>query len=124
MVMRMFGQGSPASPRKACARWAAVVAALGEFMLGAGGSFAAEVDVRLRFAWGSGGQSPLKWRGKITVPGATLESLQPLGIEADEAAALRLVDNEILVAPLARRAFDGCDVTIRGDEAAVVKVQL
>ena len=48
----------------------------------------------------------------------------PLGIEADEAAAVRLSGSEIVVAPLVRRAFDGCDVTIRADENAQVTIQL
>src|SRR5688500_17123570 len=123
-AMRLFGQGSPSSMRQACARWAAIVMAIGVLMAGGACAVAEEVDVRLRFAWGSGGQSPQKWQGKITVAGAELSALQPLGIEADEAAALRLADNEIIVAPLVRRAFDGCDVTVRGDDTAIVRVEL
>jgi hypothetical protein len=82
------------------------------------------VDVRLRIAWGSGAQAPQRWSGAISVSGATISDLQPLGIEADEAAALRLANNEVVVAPIAPRAFDGCDVTIRGDDAAVVAIRL
>ena len=47
-----------------------------------------------------------------------------MGIEADEAAAVRLVENAIVVAPIAPRAFDGCDVTVRGDSAAMVTIRL
>jgi hypothetical protein len=122
--MRIIGQGSPKERLAACARWAVIAVAVGVLTLGGALAQAAEVDLRLRFAWGSAGQSPQKWHGKITVAGAKLDALQPLGIEADEAAALRLVDNQILVAPLVRRAFDGCDVTIVGDETAIVKVEL
>jgi hypothetical protein len=85
---------------------------------------AGELNVRLRFAWGSGGQSPLKWTGKITAAGAKLADLQPLGVEADEAAALRLDGEQILITPLVRRAFDGCDVTIRAEETTPIKIEL
>ncbi|MBA3483255.1 MAG: hypothetical protein H0T51_15710 [Pirellulales bacterium] len=122
--MRIIGQGSPKERLAACARRAVIALAVGVLTLVVALAQAADVDLRLRFAWGSASQSPQKWHGKITVAGATLDALQPLGIEADEAAALRLVDNQILVAPLVRRAFDGCDVTIVGDETAIVKVEL
>jgi hypothetical protein len=122
--MRLLGQGSPTLARHARARYAAIMAAAGAFALVTVGAFAAEMDVRLRFAWGSGGQSPQKWQGRISVSEGTFSDLQPLGIEADEAAALRLVDNEVRVAPLVRRAFDGCDITVRGDEAAIVRIEL
>ena len=82
------------------------------------------VDVRLRLVWGSGAQAPQKWLGSISAADSTLADMRPLGIEADEAAALRLVDNQVRVAALAPRAFDGCDVTISGDEAALVTVRL
>ncbi len=85
---------------------------------------AAELDVRLRFAWGSGPQAPQLWVGSISAASATLTDLQPLGIEADEAAALQLVANQVIVAPLTPRAFDSCDVSIRGDEASVVTIRL
>ncbi|HYO25080.1 MAG TPA: hypothetical protein VEQ85_09020, partial [Lacipirellulaceae bacterium] len=85
---------------------------------------AAEIDVRLRFAWGSGPQAPQKWFGAISAPECTLTALQPLGLEADEVAALRLVDGAVRVSPIVPRAFDGCDVTLRGDEAAVVTIAL
>jgi hypothetical protein len=120
--MGLFGQGRPIVMRLVRGGVLAIMAAVCACSCAA--LCAAELDVRLRFAWGSGGQSPQKWTGKITVAGATLSELQPLGIEADEAAALRLVGNEIRVTPLVRRAFDGCDVTVRGNEAAIIKVEL
>jgi hypothetical protein len=121
--MGLFGQGRPIAMLLVRGGLVVMLAAACAFSC-AVASYASELDVRLRFAWGSGGQSPQKWTGKITVAGATLSELQPLGIEADEAAALRLVGNEIRVTPLVRRAFDGCDVTVQGNEAAIVKVEL
>jgi len=82
------------------------------------------VTARLRIAWGSNVQSPQKWIGTISAPEATLSAVAPLGVEADEAAAIRLVDKQIRVEPFVRRMFDGCDVTVTGDEAATVRVQL
>jgi hypothetical protein len=95
---------------------------VGLLALGAAAATAAELDVRLRFTWG--GQAAEKWSGAIAVSGATLSDLQPLGTEADEAAAVRLADNVIRVSPLVRRTADGCDVTVRGDEAATVQIKL
>ncbi|MCC6494146.1 MAG: hypothetical protein IT424_14125 [Pirellulales bacterium] len=54
----------------------------------------------------------------------SFESLQPLGVEPDEAAAVRLEGGRIVVAPLVPRNFDACDVYAEGDEAAVVKIEL
>jgi hypothetical protein len=87
-------------------------------------SAAAELDVRLRFAWGSGGQAPQRWTGGISVAGGEVSDLQPLGNEADEVAALRLDGKQVVINPLAPRIFDGCDVTLRGDEAALVSIRL
>jgi hypothetical protein len=123
-VMPLFGLSRPIAKIRACARQAVLGMAVSALTLAPVCALAAEREVRLRFAWGGGGQAPQKWQGKIAVAGATLEALQPLGIEADEAAALRLGENEIIVAPQIRRAFDGCDVTVRGDESASVKVEL
>src|SRR5690349_11483685 len=115
--MLIFGQNRPIIRVRALMRFTAVLAIfLACTVLAAPRAKAVELNVRLRFAWGSGGQSPLKWTGKITAAGAKFADLQPLGVEADEAAALRLDGEQILITPLVRRAFDGCDVTIRADE--------
>ena len=120
----MIGQGRPTAKLRAGARRALGALVLCALSLGPITVGAAEIEVRLRFAWGSGAQSPQKWFGRIAVAGGALESLQPLGIEADEAAAVRLIDNEVVVSPLVNRAFDGCDVTVRGDDAAEVTIEL
>lgn len=85
---------------------------------------AAEQEVRLRFAWGSGGQATQKWVGRISVSGGELSQLQPLGVEADEAASLRLGDGEVIVSPLVRRAFDGFDVTVHATSGASLRIEL
>ena len=121
----MLGHGCPIRIRMRVARaLAATLAAVCALCICNHCVLARELNVRLRFAWGSGPQAPQKWTGAISATGATLADMQPLGIEPDEAAALRLVDNQIRVAPLAVRAFDGCDVTVAGDETAVITVRL
>ncbi len=92
--------------------------------LAASSCLAEESTVRLRFAWGSTTSSKHLWRGEISVDGASLSDLQPLGVEADAPIALRLEDGRLLVDPLIKRGFDGCDVTVRGDEQAMVRVRL
>ncbi|MCH8839850.1 MAG: hypothetical protein IH831_04075 [Planctomycetes bacterium] len=87
-------------------------------------SWAEETTVRVRLAWGSGANVMQRWSGQISIEGATLTELQPLGIEADEAAALRIEANEIVVAPLVKRRFDGCDVTVRAQRQATLRIKL
>lgn len=132
----MIGQGSPivrrgANDRSAAARkgrrlcrllWCACCF-LG-WTLVSSPAWAEESVVRIRLAWGSGADVMQRWSGRIAIGGATLTELQPLGIEADEAAALRIEDNQLVVAPLEKRRFDGCDVTVRAPQQALVRIEL
>ena len=85
---------------------------------------AAEKAVRLRLAWGSGTAAKQRWTGKVSIEGGVLTELQPLGIEADAAAALRIDGSQLILAPLEKRGFDGCDVMVRADEQAIVRVEI
>ena len=85
---------------------------------------AEEVTARIRLAWGSRGDSLQRWTGEIACAEGTLSDLQPLGIEADEAAALRLESDRLIVSPLVKRRYDGCDLTVRADREAIVSVRL
>ena len=85
---------------------------------------AAEKTVRLRLAWGSDTSAKARWTGQITVAEGVLTDLQPLGIEADAPVALRIDGSRLVVAPLERRGFDGCDLTVRADEQALVSLWL
>jgi len=86
--------------------------------------FAAEKTVRLRLAWGSGTSAKQRWTGQISIDRGVLTGLQPLGIEADAPAALRIDGSRLIVAPLEKRGFDGCDITVRADEQALVRIEL
>ena len=83
-----------------------------------------EVTVRLRFAWGNGAAAKQRWTGQITIEAATLTDLQPLGIEPDEPASLRVAGNRLIVSPRLKRGFDGCDVTVHAEEQAGVRIEL
>jgi hypothetical protein len=109
---------------RASVRLLACLATVAAFVGGTACARAEAIDVRLRFAWGSSGPTPQKWTGVVTLADGEFSDLQPLGVEADEAAALRLGDRQVLVTPLVRRAFDGFDVTIRGEATAKVIVDL
>ncbi len=133
----MVGQGSPSAWKVSHSRCAlapigpvmlrlyltGIVIALCAFGI-TGESSAAEKTVRLRLAWGSGNASKQRWTGEIAVEGGVFTQLQPLGIEPDAPVALRIDGSQIVVDPLERRVFDGCDVTIRADEQARVQIRL
>lgn len=103
-------------------RW--FLAALVIFHLGASLAFSAEQTVRLRFAWGSDRAAKQRWTGTITIPGATLTQLRPLGIETDAAVAMRIEGDHLIVAPLEKRGFDGCDLLVTAEETVSVQVKL
>lgn len=118
----MLGQGCPLLSHRAGVRCFAAIIVAAWFALGGSCALAEVVEARLRFQWS--GSSPQRWSGAITVADGEFAELQPLGTEADEAAALRLDGRRIIVQPLVRRMNDGCDVTIRADETALVTLLL
>jgi hypothetical protein len=83
-----------------------------------------EINVRLRFAWGSGDSAKHRWVGRVVCANAKLSDLQPLGIEADAPVAVQLIKNELIVDPREPRGFDGCDVTIAGESNSLVRFEL
>ncbi len=90
----------------------------------AGLGFSEETTVRLRLAWGSGGETKQHWTGSISIDSAKFSDLQPLGVEVDAPAGLLITGERLLIAPLVKRGFDGCDVTVQADEEAMVRVEL
>ena len=85
---------------------------------------ASEQTVRLRIAWGSGDSAQHRWFGSLTAPSGQLSELQPLGIEPDAPAAVRLAENRVEIQPLLRRSFDGCDLTYTGDLSSVLQLTI
>ena len=94
--------------------------------LSLGGTHAdgAEKTVRLRLAWGSGAAAEHKWTGSVSIDGAVLSDLQPLGLAVDAPVANRIDGERLVIDPLVKRSFDGCDMTVRADDVAKVRIEL
>ncbi|QDT73930.1 hypothetical protein [Lacipirellula limnantheis] len=120
----MLGQGRPITALRAYAPLIALMATAATFVAGSPCALAEIVEARCRFAWGNSSSAAQKWTGSVLLSAGDLADLQPLGVEADEAAALSLAERQVRVTPLVRRAFDGFDVTIRADESATLTVDL
>ncbi|TWU27291.1 hypothetical protein Pla144_20630 [Bythopirellula polymerisocia] len=86
--------------------------------------WAESTTVRVRLAWGSGDGAKHRWFGTITCADASFIDLQPLGIESDASAAIRIAGHQLLVDPLEKRGFDGCDVTVTADIGSTVRIEL
>ncbi len=132
----MFGQGSPRlwpdlknrSTRfceKPClARLGICVFALVLGMLPSEVGVAEEITVRLRIVWGNSSQAKDRWLGQVSVEGGAFSELQPLGLEVDASVATHVDGNRLVVGSAEKRAYDGCDVTVRGEEDATVRFEL
>ncbi|MCE9548344.1 MAG: family 10 glycosylhydrolase [Planctomycetia bacterium] len=84
---------------------------------------AQQSSLTLRIAWGGGAERV--WRGKISVSGGTLSDPQPLGLEADEPAAMWLDDQGALVVRhRSSRTYDGVDVEVHADLSAKLMISL
>ena len=131
----MIGQGGPAGrePVPGIARPGARAAprSLIAFVLTAvlgclspGEAVGDTAPMRLRLSWGSGAQQRQLWNGTIRVEGGTLTDLQPLGLEPDAPAAIRLTDGHLRIQPLVPRVIDGCDVKVEAPPEAELVVRL
>ena len=98
---------------------AALLCSLGGMILCAS-ALGAEKTVRLRLAWGNNSTAKQRWFGHVAIAGGTLSDLQPLGIEADAPVALRIEKQKLVIDPLEKRGYDGCDITVVADEQAVI----
>lgn len=84
---------------------------------------AAELDLRLRIAWGGG--DACSWQGVIELSEGTLDAVQPLGLEADSPGALQLASSQSLrIFPRTPRTYDGCDLHVVAPADAVLRVKL
>jgi hypothetical protein len=126
----MIGQGGPKASRAhsalvSCARRILCAAAALACALCASGSsaLAADVDVRLRVAWGGGAERV--WHGTIEVSEGQVAELQPLGIEADEPGSMWLPDKNIVeVRQRSARTYDGFDCLVTAGPDAQLTITL
>jgi hypothetical protein len=110
----------PWRPVARAATWLAVVLAL---LVGDERLLAADLDVRVRIAWGGG--SPRSWQGTIRISEGSLSDPQPLGLEADAPGAIQSVDSSTLrIVPRMPRSYDGVDVRVVAPEGARLIVEL
>jgi hypothetical protein len=119
----MFGQGSPQfGPRRSLRQLAAALIATA-LCLSASLAAAADVDIRLRIAWG-GGESK-SWQGTIQLTQGTLSEVAPLGLEADDPGSMQLTaDGGIRIFPRSLRSYDGCDLRVQAPAEASLLVSI
>jgi hypothetical protein len=125
----MTGQGRPQYGLPPALRWrrarsisAALVVCAG-LALVPSSARAAELDVRLRIAWGGG--EPTAWDGAIQLSAGTISEVVPLGFEADGPGSMQLVDGTgIRIHPRTPRSYDGCDLRIKAPADASLLIEL
>ncbi|MFI4874359.1 MAG: family 10 glycosylhydrolase, partial [Blastopirellula sp. JB062] len=80
------------------------------------------VDLNLRIAWGGG---PVRrWIGEVRVTDGELRLKRLLGMEADEARAVRMVDGAIRVEHRTERVYDGFDIAVSAPLTAQLRIEL
>lgn len=123
----MSGQGRPqfgASSRLCCfisgARAVGVCAAT---LLLACSAAAADLDLKLRLAWG-GGESSV-WQGTIQLSSGKLSDVVPLGLEADDPGSMQVTgETEARIFARSPRSYDGCDLHVQAPSDAKLIVLL
>lgn len=126
----MAGQGCPLlRPRAWLSRRAflmlrALIVCLTPLALGfAASADAAELDVRLRIAWGGG--EARSWQGTIHVTSGQLTEPMALGLEADAPGSIQQVDRSTLrIFPRTPHSYDGCDIRVQAPVDAKLLVSL
>lgn len=121
----MIGQGGPPFSRLCrltrSAWWSLLGCAL--LCLSSLSTSAAELDLRLRLAWGGG--DACSWQGLVELSEGTLDDVRPLGLEADSPGSLHLIsDRTLRVFPRSPRTYDGCDLHIVAPAEATIRVKL
>lgn len=120
----MFGHGSPTSSQYPidfavlCRRLVIAATLIGLASFGVASATAEPIDMRVRVAWG-GGESR-QWNVTVSLSEGSLETLKPIGFEADEPASMQIYGREIRIAQRSPRLYDGFDVDIQCDSKAVL----
>src|SRR5262245_56200870 len=121
----MAGQGSPhpRAARRPASRWLAALIVAALAALDGTGAAAADVDVRIRLAWGGG--EARSWQGTLQLTQGELTEVVPLGWEPDSPGSIhRASAATVRVFPRSPRSYDGCDLRVQAPENATLLVQL
>lgn len=85
-------------------------------------ALAADVELRVRLAWGDGAAT--RWRGAISLSSGALSEPAPLGIEADESGSMWLDAGTLRIDGRSPRRYEGVDLTVTAPSEAKLLVQL
>ncbi|WP_186767472.1 family 10 glycosylhydrolase [Blastopirellula retiformator] len=80
------------------------------------------VQLDLRIAWGGGPVQ--RWSGDVRVSTGQLRLNRLLGMEADEARAVRQVDGRLRIEHRTERAYDGFDISVTAPLSANLQIHL
>ena len=80
----------------------------------------APVFVKLRVEWG--GQTPRHWTARFDLTEGEFDSVNSLGVDADEAGVVSLVDEKVVYQPRTSRVFNSLEFQIRGNLSTVLNV--
>ena len=119
----MNGQGSPTRqtrhrlPEKF---WWVSVLVCALFLFSIPVAYAAELECRLRLAWGGEAKT---WEGTVQLSAGEIVSVTPLGLEADTAGSMQINAGTLRVFRRSPRSYDGCDLVLKTDDKAILSVE-
>ena len=119
----MTGQGRPQFGAPHLLRSLAAGVALACASIVATSAHAADLDIRLRLAWGGG--DSLVWQGTIETSAGTLSEITPLGLEADDPGSMQPIEGGgVRIFPRSPRSYDGCDLRVQAptDENLLITI--
>ncbi|MCA9016740.1 MAG: hypothetical protein KDA77_15510, partial [Planctomycetaceae bacterium] len=79
-------------------------------------------SVKLRVEWGE--QTPRLWNARFDLTGGQFSHVNSLGVDADEAAAISMVDQKIVYQPRTSRVFNSIEFQVRGNLSTKLQVFL
>lgn len=79
-------------------------------------------QLRLRFSWGGGNSQT--WKGQISILEGKFSKALSLGLDLDATAAVRQVDETLLISHWSPSNYGGADVTVEGSSATRIQIEL
>jgi hypothetical protein len=119
----MTGQGRPQFGALRRLRSVAACLALACAIIAPVDACAADLDIRLRLAWGGGDSSV--WEGTIHLSAGTLSEVTALGLEADDPGSMQPIEGGgVRIFPRSPRSYDGCDLRVQAPADAKLLVAI